>query len=148
MFKQLIFDCRKMFVSEEEEDCFGTWLLIDDSDSTQSDLSRPPRLNSFLSILDCSANKSNLTAFSFSPLDAISSFGKSSSSETFDWLFFRGGFSYDETFQKVLSLKETPLSSVEKVEVGQCRSAALFFLRDTRLFQVLIPLFPRATRGH
>jgi hypothetical protein len=28
-------------------------------------------------------------------------------------------FSYDETFQKVISFKETPLTSVDKVEVGQ-----------------------------
>ena len=32
ILKQMIFDCRKMFVLEENEDCFGTWLLIDDSD--------------------------------------------------------------------------------------------------------------------
>jgi hypothetical protein len=28
----MILDCRKMFVCEEAEDCFGTWFLIDDSD--------------------------------------------------------------------------------------------------------------------
>jgi hypothetical protein len=27
-------------------------------------------------------------------------------------------FSYDETFQKVVSFKETPLTSVDKIEVG------------------------------
>jgi len=26
--------------------------------------------------------------------------------------------SYDETFQKVISLKETPLTSIDKIEVG------------------------------
>lgn len=35
MLKQIIFDCRKMFVCEDAEDCFGTWLLIDDSDSNE-----------------------------------------------------------------------------------------------------------------
>jgi hypothetical protein len=31
ILKQMILDCRKMFVLEETEDCFGIWLLIDDS---------------------------------------------------------------------------------------------------------------------
>jgi len=32
ILKQMIVECRKMFVCEETEDCFGIWLLIDDSD--------------------------------------------------------------------------------------------------------------------
>jgi hypothetical protein len=31
---------------------------------------------------------------------------------------FQSNFSYDETFQKVVSFKETPLASVDKIEVG------------------------------
>lgn len=35
ILKQMILDCRKMFVCEDTEDCFGTWPLIDDSESNE-----------------------------------------------------------------------------------------------------------------
>lgn len=35
ILRQIIGDCRKMFVSEDAEDCFGTWLLVDACDATE-----------------------------------------------------------------------------------------------------------------
>jgi len=33
----MILECKKMFVSEETEECFGIWPLIDDSDLNEYD---------------------------------------------------------------------------------------------------------------
>ncbi|CAF1312108.1 unnamed protein product, partial [Didymodactylos carnosus] len=79
-FRQLMLDCRKMFVPETE-DCFGTWLLIDDSDNGGSIEQTEPD-----SVLVLTSLRYFIVC-------------------------------YDETFQKVVTFKETPLESIERVEV-------------------------------
>ncbi|CAM4766731.1 unnamed protein product [Rotaria magnacalcarata] len=84
ILKQMIFDCRKMFVCEETEDCFGTWPLIDDSELNEVliEQSEP----------DCVLVLTSARYFIVC---------------------------YDETFQKVVSFKETPLASISDIEVGE-----------------------------
>ncbi|CAF1071848.1 unnamed protein product [Adineta steineri] len=83
ILKQMILDCRKMFVSEDTEDCFGTWLLIDDSELNEVLIEQTEP--------DCVFVLTSTRYFVVC---------------------------YDETFQKVVSFKETPLTSVDKIEVG------------------------------
>ena len=75
----MIVDCRKMFVCDETEDCFGTWLLIDDRDSNEYTFSVSHfslELNSVAFVAEISMNKPSPIVSSSSPRFVISLFGK------------------------------------------------------------------------
>ncbi|CAF4190698.1 unnamed protein product, partial [Rotaria sp. Silwood2] len=84
VLKQMILDCRKMFVCEETEDCFGTWPLIDDSELNEVLIEQTEP--------DCVLVLTSTRYFIVC---------------------------YDETFQKVVSFKETPLTAINNIEVGE-----------------------------
>ncbi|CAF3617305.1 unnamed protein product [Rotaria sordida] len=84
ILRQMILDCRKMFVCEETEDCFGTWPLINDSELNEVLIEQTEP--------DCVLVLTSTRYFIVC---------------------------YDETFQKVVSFKETPLTSINDIEVGE-----------------------------